>query len=174
MFKARLIENSRYYKLIRYQWVIFIFLLFPYNTIFKYIGVPDRWILPLLISFSMVISGLIYLLYQRPLNRSVSKKSLVIEKNQIRIIGGEDQNVPMWNVDEADAIITSRTYYMPNDERIFWLDKIRRPRHHNFLEIRKGDQQFRLEFHLDSHYMGVQITKIIDHWLVKGIPVNRI
>jgi len=39
---------------------------------------------------------------------------------------------------------------------------------------RKGNQQSRFEFHLDSHYIGVQIKTAVDNWVAKGIPVKRV
>lgn len=174
MFKAKLIENPRYYKLIRYQLLFFILIFIPYTVIIEYLGVSERWSLVLLIMFLPILGGLIYIFFTKPFNRCISRKILEIEDYHIRIVNFNGLDITEWDVNEADTIVTSKDYYLPNDEHISWLNKVRRPPHHNFLEIKKGKQKSRFEFHLDSHYMALQIKKAVDNWVAKGIPVKRI
>ena len=173
MFKARLIENTKYYKLLRYQFLVFILLYIPFTVILEYLGISEKWVILMTMFIVIALLGLFHVVFIRPFNQSISRKTLEIEDGHIRIVDFNGFDITEWNVSEVDSIVTCKDYYLPNDGRIPWLERVRQSPHHNFLEIEKDQQKSRFEFHLDSYYMGVQIKKIVDSWIAMGVQVER-
>lgn len=172
MFKAKLIENPRYYKLLRNQSLLLILLLLPYLWLMSYMDIP-AWGTGL--SFITYLVAIILAIRNNTaIRKIINQKELQINGDQIRMLNKKNHMLSEWKVLPGDTIITNKNFSMPNGKFPEIFQAWKRQPVRNFLELKKGSDDVHFEFHLDSDYMRVQISKIIDCWISKGIKVKRV
>lgn len=172
MFKAQLIENPRYYKLLRFQSLIMFVFIVPYAWIMSSFDFP-AWTSILLILFYIAMVVLIIRNYKN-FRKLLARKQLEINEDQIRLVNNKHHILSEWDVSPTDTIITNKDFSLPNDKFPDIIRAWRGTPNRNFLEIKSATDDIRFEFHLDSDYMRVQINKILDSWISKDISVKRI
>lgn len=172
MFKAQIIENPRYYKLLRFQSLIMIVLFVPYASILSSFDLP-AWTSILVILFYLVMAILI-IQNHKNFRKLLARKQLEINEDQIRLVNSKHLTISEWEIRTTDTIITNKDFSLPNDRFRDIVSAWRGGHNQNFLELKKEGDDVHFEFHLDSDYMRVQINKLIDSWISKGIKVKRV
>ncbi len=172
MFKAPIIENPRYYKLVQMQTRILILLIFPYGWIMTSLDLPVWTITLLLLGYIGVVIAIFR--NQKAVRKILNRKQLEINEDEIHLVNQKHDILSKWVVSPTDSIITNTDFAMPHYKFSDIVGAWRGDSPHNFLELRKGSEEVRFEFHLDSNYMRIQMQKILDHWIARGIPVKRI
>lgn len=170
MFKAKLINDFNYYRLLRIGSIIgaigIIVVLFPFHAL----GIP----IGLMLLLCIPIIGL-YPYMQRHRQRfekTFEGTSIAMDATKITLL--KDENQRIIPIKELDKIIVLENYRIPDDGiKLMWNGFMGRPQKNFIIIEQKGERQ-RFDFIIDSYYGIGQIKKVIQQWIEKGMIVEKI
>jgi hypothetical protein len=81
------------------------------------------------------------------------------------------QRIP---IEEGDHIIVKEEYKIPEETLRSSLNEMAGDPIKNFIILIKKGQEHRFEFVVDSHYMVVQLNKVIQFWKDHHYPISFI
>jgi len=167
MFKAKLIEDNKYYKFRRYKYLLVfptMFIIGFSSNIFSF----PAW-LAILIMFLVVPLVLFYNhRNENKLNSNLGETMLEIDEEEIRIKSKKGPQIEKINLAEVDKLVVKKEYGFPEDSI---LDK--KEINQNYLVVKQANSNKRIDFVVDSFYMFKQLDKLIAKWELKGYNVER-
>ena len=170
MFKAKLIEEQNYYTLRNDQIFLNLLPAMPMAIILNYYSVS---ILTTIACIAAYIIAIIAIRKNHKLMQAlIGERRIEINEKQISIQTQKGKTKEIIPIDEINEITVLEEYVIPGDTmkehgREF-LGNIEK----NFIVIKKGQEEQRFDFELDSHYMIVQLNKIIEAWKANGPQVR--
>lgn len=170
MFRAKLIDNVSYYKSKRIQLVLLILPIFPIG-----LGVNlyfDSLALSLLSLF--LYAGILVLIVrnQKQLAEFSGTRSLEIGEEEIVIKKNESGAREVIRVADVDKFMLPANYSIPQDTAGDILDDLGGKPVQNYLTLVQAGEQREFHFEIDSHYMIVQLEKVIQHWRSRGYTLE--
>ncbi len=168
MFKAKIVENTEYYKLKRRTSVLLGFFILVLILIQQDFGFWQVLVvITVLIAFFVVEKKWI-----SKMNSMVQKHTLKLDLNGIEVIDKKKNVIKSFIPSVLKQIELVALQALPaydvgdvRDEFIGPLDK-------NRIIIDDGNDKYEYEFLIDSHYMLKQLDKIIEHWSNQNIPLT--
>ena len=173
MFKAKIIEDLKYYKYI--QWSLILMLLFSIlGGIFGgSITNSSFSIVNILLGFTFYIVFIFITYYiQKHITSQIDKKTIEISEKTISIKSPNSEI----NIDLAktDTLIVKMEYLMPGDtQKSFW-NQIRGKQYRNFIIVEQDQKSNTYEFTLDSYYMIEELKKMIASWKASSFNVIEV
>ena len=172
MFKAKLIENEKYYKLRRNQLLLMLLPAVPAILIINYYQIPV-WLV-------IILAG-IYILAtiwmdknQKRINSMLGNKLIEIDEKAMRIKSKEGLELELIKLDEVEKIIVKDEYSLPQETMKEVGQEITGKTKENFIILHFKHQKRKLDFEIDSYFMVTQLNKLIESWKVKGYKIERI
>lgn len=162
MFKAKLIDNQNYYKLRRKQISLTIFGILSVPLIYTY-QLPI-WVTGIGISLYVLAQILIYK-NRKNLNSLIGNSKIEFDEKEIRVISKKINNKEIINLENIDKLIIKDNYSISPDRNITRSGKelIGKPTK-NYIIIHQNNKERKLDFEIDSHYMIIQLNKVIEKW----------
>ncbi|NNK89643.1 MAG: hypothetical protein HKO89_03470 [Saprospiraceae bacterium] len=170
MFKAKLIDNKSYYSLRRkvllYGFIPNIFI----GIIFAFSGIT---LLYSVLIFLIIIAGVII---QHKTNKKFAStfgnKKIIIDYSSINIEGKKPADNHVFSIDSLDKIIIKESYQMPENSTKDIINEAKGITLKNFIAFTKDGVKTQYDFVVDSHYMLVQLDKIIAVWKNENRPLE--
>ena len=169
MFKAKLIENDRYYLLRRRQ-MWFLFLPVAFYTIMDLILELPSWATFLFLGVYAAGFALKFTNHKQ-MGTLIGNRKLEVDGNEIRILsrkGDVQEVIPMADV---DRILVLEDYRFPMETTGELIDEMKGEQIRNYLVIEQQGKERRLDFEPESYYMLTQLNKLKEHWKAVGYPV---
>ena len=161
MFKGKLVENQKYYKLRSINIAALIITSIIIGLLVNFAKLP-LWLTVTLIAaylLTLYISG-------RKIKAMVSmaSKSIEIDTNEIRIKGNKGATLESINLQELDEIVVQNEYAIAGESITDVKDEALGNYRKHFLILKKAKESRQLYFEIDSHYMMKQLDKVITSW----------
>lgn len=173
MFKAKLIENERYYKLRGKQALLMLLPSFFIGIIVNFYQIPF-WITSLVVVFYLLTAFLIRK-NQKAMEFLVGDKFLEIDEQEIRIVSKKKTPNEIINLGNFNKIIIPQQGYSIPQETIKEVGKeITGTTKKNYLILRNDNQERKFDFEIESYYMIKQLEKLIKNWSTKGYEIENI
>ena len=172
MFKAKLIDDQNHYHLRR---KVLLYGLMP-NIVVGIIGYySDIPVLYVILMFIVIVIGLIiqhktFKMY----NATFGDKKIIIDNHGIRIESKKPEDDKIYPVATLNKITIKERYAIPENSTKDIFEEARGKQLKNYIAFKKGGQEIRCDFVVDSHYMLVQLNKIIKEWENQGLNINYI
>ncbi len=172
MFKAKLIENERYYKLRSRQLLLLLLPSIPLGLLVNFYKIPI-WIS--IVMFGIYILTIILAFAnQKRMNSILGNKLIEIDEEEIRIKSKKGIQQEVIKLYEIDKIILKKKYSMPQETIMELVSEIGGNAKQIYLILQKNSKKRKLYFEIDSYFMIEQINKIIEKWEVKGYVIERV
>lgn len=97
-----------------------------------------------------------------------------IDKNEIRIKSKKNNTQEALNPGNMDKIVVPHEFGIAQETMKDVANEISGNPKKNYLIIYQNNKERKFDFELDSHYMIKQLNKIIDHWILNGLKIERI
>lgn len=170
MFKAKIIEGDDYYKLKADQLFLSILPALPMAAILHFC---DLSIMQGVIAITTYIVCILAIQKNKRLTDAlIGKRRIEIDQNQIRIKTKKGQLEETIEVNDLREIGVLENYFLSaeasNEFTVDLDEEIKK----NYIEINRNGIKRRFDFELDSHYMIVQLTKVIEAWKAQGKTVK--
>ncbi len=170
MFKAKLIQSEKYYKLRSKQFLLGLLVVLPMGVIVNFYQFP-AWIT--LIMFSIYAVGIIIIYRNR------RRLESMIEDNRIEI---DDQEIRIhrmnlmenFKIKEVDKLIIKDNYTMGQESIKEISKEITGRSSQNYLVVNQNNEEVKFNFVIDSYYMINQLNRIIENWKTKGYNIEVI
>jgi len=170
MFKANFIDNSEYYNLRSRLGLIGL------------IGSVISGIFPIFFeSFPLWIYGMVILAYifyayhqlklSRKLKMTRTGKKIEIDQKKLLISNQKKEVEEEIFIENVDSIKVSEAFKLWDQDTTDIVNNLKGKHHKNFIELSFGEKTRKYEFEIESHYMVVQINKLLKHWEKRGIEV---
>lgn len=171
MFKAKLIEDSSYYKLKKKHLIISILPSIPMGLIINSYSFP----LELTILMIVFYVGLVAVVHknQKIITALIDQRKIEIDKTEIRIKSKKGEEKESIKINKIDKLFLKDEYIIPSDSLSSLSREMKGNAKQNYLEIEQNNSKRRFDFELDSYYMIKQLDKLIVHWEDKGYNIIR-
>ena len=170
MFKAKLIENEKYYKLRSKQLFLMLLPSIPIGLIANFYQSPVWLTIIMLCFYGLII--LLLMKNQRKIQAMLGNKLLEIDEEEIRIKSNKGEEVI--RLDEITKIILKDEYSIPQETIKDIRKELTGETKQNYLILQKKSKKTKLDFEINSYYMINQLNKIIQTWESKGYKIERI
>lgn len=172
MFKAKLIENEKYYKLRRNQLLLMLLPAVPAILIINYYQIPV-WLV-IFIAGIYILATIWMNKNQKRINSMLGNKLIEIDEEAMRIKSKEGLELELFKLDEVEKIIVKDEYSLPQETMKEVGQEIIGKTKENFIVLHFKHQKRKLDFEIDSYFMVTQLNKLIESWKVKGYNIERI
>lgn len=172
MFKARLIENNKYYSLRSKQIILILFPSILIGIIANFYQFPF-WITITAIgiyvlTFKKVIAN------QKLMNSMIQDKSIEIDETEIRIKSNKNNQIETINIEDVKKVLVKKEYRIPQESIKEITKEIKGKPKKNYLIIHQKNEQRKFDFEIDSYFMINQLDKIIEKWIRKGYKIEKV
>ncbi len=167
MFKAKLIENEKMYRLIQRQvWLVLIPTL-PIAALINFKLTP-LWLSIVMITV-LVLTTIWSILTQKEINALKDKRFIEIDEEEIRIRstkGEQFEMIPLSNVEEL---------ILPNEYSVseIFLKQLFGKVKKNYIKLKQNEQNRIIYFELDSEYLVNQLSDVVSSWKRKNYNIIR-
>lgn len=172
MFKAKLIENEKYYKLQRKQLFLTILLFIPIYLFVSFYKIPI-WVTILIIGI-FVATVIFTSRNQKRINSILGNKLIEIDMDEIRINSKNGATEESIKLDEVERMILKNEYSIPQETLKEMGQELTGNIKQNFIILYKDSQKRQFDFEIDSYYMINQLNKLIETWRTKGYKIETI
>ena len=170
MFKAKIIENPTYYSLRRKLLILSTFAMIPLG--FVSVSQHFHFIYSLII-FIVFIVFLIFLYKTRiKVEKLVGERNIQISEHSIEILGKSAAIEKSFSIRDADEIIVKEKYQFPEENISEFYKEMKGDNLSNYLIIKTNGKTHKFDFIIDSHYMILQLKKIINFWTEQDITIT--
>ena len=171
MFKAKLIEGERYYRLKRTEQILSILSIIPIGMVAYFFSPPDWLSILLLVAYALGIIWAFGLFYQL---RSMKGNRLIeIDNEEIRIKYKNGKGKEVISLGKVDEVIVKKDYEMSAPPTIYNHSKINNPVQ-NFIIVKQNGISRKFDFEMPSFYSINQMNKIIQGWINSGLQVKHV
>ena len=170
MFKAKIIENTNYYLMKRKYLIIMLIVLFLLGLVSNITLASIYWT-PILIIIAVVFSIFLYKTGKKVTNLT-EKRKIHISNNSIEILNNSGEIEKEFKVSEADEIIVKDKYQISDESISDLIKEIKGANLKNYLIIKSKGKTNKFDFLVDSHYMILQMKKIINFWSEQNIKIK--
>lgn len=172
MFKAKLISNSKYYKLRSKQSFLMLLPGIFIGILVNFYLFP-AWVIALfLLTYILVLT--LFSKNQKLLHKMLGQKSIEIDDREIRVKskkGGLETSIKFENVEK---FMIPKTFALPQETMKDFTKELTGDPKQNYLIVQYAKTNRRFDFEIDSHYMLVQLNKVIEQWASSGHNVARV
>lgn len=172
MFKAKLIENEKYYKLQRKQLFLTILLFIQIYLFVSFYKIPI-WVTILIIGI-FVATVIFTSRNQKRINSILGNKLIEIDMDEIRINSKNGATEESIKLDEVERMILKNEYSIPQETLKEMGQELTGNIKQNFIILYKDSQKRQFDFEIDSYYMINQLNKLIETWRTKGYKIETI
>jgi len=166
MFRARIIENQKYYNFRRKQLLFLTLTIIPAGFLANYFELPV-WagVLGIL---GYIAALFLQLRNQKQLGASAGDSWLEIDKSTIKIKAKNGHLKETIKLDDVKQIILQENYSLPQDSLKAVKEEILGDPQKNLIVFQLEDGDKQLNFEVDSHYNLVQLQDLIAFWQAQG------
>ncbi len=172
MFRAKLIENKRYYKLRVKQMSLMFLLLIPGSIVLFVYKTPPIWIaIPALVLYIGTI--ILMVRNQKKICSVAGNKLIEMDIDEIRIKSkkGIEEKIKLNNIEK---IILKDQYSMPQETMKEVGQELTGKIKQNYIIINQDNEARRFDFEFDSYYMINQLNNLIKSWQTKEYNIEKI
>jgi len=172
MFKAKLIENNKYYNLKNKQllWVVIpVILLGVIGSLVE----NSVWLTIVIIILYLLVF-LFMIRNKLQINSTIGDRILEIDSKKIRIKSQKTILEETIDLDKVEKLILKKEYVIPQERLKDVREGLEGKTTENYLIVQKDNQDRRFDFAIDTHYMITQLEKLIQSWESKGYQIERI
>ncbi|MCF8237395.1 MAG: hypothetical protein K9I85_04510 [Saprospiraceae bacterium] len=172
MFKAKLIDDPAYYRLRKKMLLVG----FPVAALLGIFFGQMQTALPYFVG-TLIVLGLYTAWRIRTHKRAssmVRNRSIEISSDNIRILSGHGKILETISVGEQDRLVVKEAYAIPEETIHDLIREIKGKGLENYMLIRRGEEEIRFDFFLDSYYMIEQLKKIIADWQARGLDIQTV
>jgi len=164
MFKGVVVQNDVYYALRKKM--MFIGLVFGPLTYFLSHKLENQTSLILWVLF-MIFYFFTHYRLAKNLKNVVNQKKILIDDNQITITDFNDSIIETYPINQIKN-------YSINQDLMVQEEEFKGKNKHsksqgNYIEIKTDNQPIRFDFIIETHYMRIQLVKILESWKTKQI-----
>lgn len=172
MFKAKLIENENYYRLRSKQLLL---TLLPSICIgfFANLFLLPIWLTIIIIALYIFTTFLMFR-NQKRIKTIFGKKLIEIDKSEIRINTKKGSNQEIIKLAEVEKIIIKDNYSLAQESMGDLRKEIGGNPKKNYLILLKDNQERKLDFEIDSHFMINKLSHVIEDWRNQGYLIETI
>ena len=172
MFKAKLINNKKYYKY-RGLLIVFSILLPIVFSLFTNFQSFSNWTIALIIIvyISLVIISFKFI---KQMNSMIGKEIIEIDNNEIRVKAIKSSKQEIIPVASIEKITLKKVYGIPQESMKDIAKEFKGKPKENYIIIENGNGKRRFDFEIDSYYMIDKLNKIISHWEATGYKLEKI
>jgi uncharacterized membrane protein YhdT len=171
MFKAKIINSDKYYRLRSWQFVLMLLPLILVGWL------VNAYLLPVWLGILLFVAFLaanVLLIRNQRLMKFLTG-SIVVEADTEMICLKSSKGAAIEQYRLADVeILVKDNYGLPGENLKEIGEEIRGKNRENYLIIKSGDQQRRIDFEFESYYMVRQLEKVIAQWVEAGHRLERI
>ena len=171
MFKAKLIEDKKYYSLRSNQLILMFLPSIPIGIIILFYRIPI-WINALMIVF-YIAAIILTAKIQRKINSILGNKFIEIDNEEIRIKSKKGINEETIDLNKVEKIILKDEYSFHQETIKEVGQELTGKTKQNFVIIQQNSQERQFDFEFDSYYMINQLNKMIETWKMKGYNIER-
>jgi hypothetical protein len=171
MFKAKLIDSSRYYGQ-RRMGLILSFLSAMLLGLVANAYQMSFWYVVFIVG-GWVVIALFIVKNTRKLLSSINSHTIEMDHAQILVRSKDGISSEVIDPSRFDAIIVKEEYSIPQGSFMDLINEVGGRTIKNYLILLEGKDKRRLDFELDSKFMILQLEKVIDSWTSQGLVVKR-
>ncbi|MEM9546780.1 MAG: hypothetical protein AAGA77_12450 [Bacteroidota bacterium] len=172
MFKAKLIENKKYYQLRAKQAWLMLIPTILLGLIINFYQFPT-WIIISAV-LALVCSYLIMLRNQNALKKLSNQNAVELDEKEIRIRSLRSGTDECFSLDEVDKIIVQEEYGIPQESYTDLTEEMMGLPKENFMIILNKKEKRKIDFEIESHYMLTQLNKVIKNWIQNGVKIETV
>ncbi|PHN01293.1 hypothetical protein [Flavilitoribacter nigricans] len=172
MFKAKLIENKKYYRLRSKQLVLMLLPSIPIGLIVNFYQIPI-WVTVLMIGL-YIVAIILMARNQKQITANLGNKIIEIDEEAIRIKSKKGVEDELISLNEVEKIILKDEYSMPQGTIREVGQELTGKTKQNYLIIYQDSRKRQLDFEVDSYFMVNQLNKLIEIWKMKGYNIERV
>ena len=177
MFKAKLIDHEKYYKLKRKQLLFLLIPSLPMWFAASFLQVPN-WIILVVIVLVFLFFTLILIMVsvknQRQVNLVFGNQLLEIDETEIRIKSKKGVLKEVFKLNEIENLLVKEEYAMPQETIKEVHEELKGNPNPNYLIVRQNNKERKLFFEIDSYYMAKQLNNLIALWVGRGYNVEKV
>ena len=172
MFKAKIIHDRSYYRDRR----IILILGALFGIVYVFLMLIEAYFLWLnwLIFILITVSLFLELKYQRRLLKKKGQFFLYLDLNRIEIINGEKKVIKQFHPERVEKILLNVQFRLLGERISEAVSELKGKTFLQRLEIVENGKTYSYFFEMDSHYMIVQLRKVIDHWNTQKVSLELI
>ena len=170
MFKAKLIENKKYYQLrVKQAWLSLIptIAIGPIANFYQF----PAWIF---ISAVLVcaLSSLVVFRILKQMKKLSEQNAIEMNEKEIKIKSLSNGKSERIALDELEKIMIQSEYRIPQDSYKDYGNEILGNPKENYLILCNNETERKIDFEIESHYMLTQLNKLITSWSQTGIKIE--
>jgi len=171
MFKAKLINNQKYYTLRRKQTWLMLLPSIPIGLMVNYMAFPI-WVAILVVASYVAL--IVYATKnEKLLNAMLGIQTIEMDENEIRIKSKNGVSREVIPLEEIEELKIPGEYGIPQDSMKDFTNELAGKPKQNHLIVKYKNEERKFDFELNSHYMIKQLDKIIDNWSNRGLKIIK-
>jgi hypothetical protein len=170
MFKAKLIDNERYYSYRSRQLIILVIAYLVLIPVFNFFELPT-W---LNLCALVIYVGVLVLMFknQNMMNTLLGNRIVEISGSQIKIKNLSKAKEETIMLDEVERLILMEEYMFPMEELEAIGKELSGKAKKNYLIVEQNGRSRKLHFEIESYYMINQLNKLIQTWKQSGLNIQ--
>ncbi len=172
VFKAPLIVDQAFYKSRQFMQIMSLLMAVPVGVISNFYEFDVYILIPLLLLFSILFYYQIKMLKKFEAYKASAKVHM--DESSIKTFGQDGNIKEELVLDSEYHVIVKERYSLPEQDFRASLNEMAGDHHKSYLIIDKAGEKRKFEFLFESHYMQVQLKKVIQSWRERGVNITAV
>ncbi len=172
MFKASLIHDQSYYKERRILFFLSATMLVIFVIVFV-VGILPFWskyFLVLLIALILIVE----MKFQKSVNKKKDRFFLHLDLNKIEIVDRDNVVIEQFHPERIEKIELKIQFRLLGESITEAVSELKGKTYMQRLDVVEKGKKYTYFFEINSHYMIVQLRKIVDHWKTQQVNFDMI
>ena len=169
MFKAKIIEDKKYYSFKHKALIFYLILNIPLGIVSNFYALPLKVVVIGLIL--LAIPFVFMVKYFNESKKTFGKRELVVSSDQIVVKDNKKGSTRNISFSDVNQINVNEHYGTIPDDLGAAAKELKGKFTEHYLEIETNGKTERFDFIIDSYYMAKQFQKIVDAWIIGKRPV---
>ena len=170
-FKAKIIDDQEYYKLRARNFWIALLVSFVLGTVSLVFDLPLKYSIPILVLY--ILLTIVFVRSSKRIFKLIGNKTIEISSKLVLVKSRKGKVLESINIDDVEAITITEELSIPQQSTADIADDALGNPKQNFISIHLNGEVKRFDLFIESHYMLVQIHKIVDSWMANGVQLIR-